>query len=140
VATFRTENKVDLVSSDPALVVNVTAFQWQWRFEYPRSGVNVIGRVEEPPTLVLPVGQTVRINLRATDVDHAFFIPDFLFKRDALPGFPNQFQLNIHRPGVYRGECAEFCGLNHADMNFAIRAVPPAEFRTWLAQHRGSST
>jgi cytochrome c oxidase subunit 2 len=139
VATFRTENKVDFVSSDPALVVNVTAFQWQWRFEYPKSGVNIIGRVEAPPTLVLPVGQTVRINLQATDVAHAFFVPDFLFKRDAIPGHDTHFDLKVSEAGVFHGECAEFCGLDHGEMNFTVRAVSPAAFQQWVTKAQQGS-
>ena len=138
VATFRTENRIDAVSANPDLVVNVTAFQWQWRFEYPESGVQIVGQLEDEPTLVLPVGKTVRINLRATDVAHAFFVPGFLFKRDAIPGQENHFDLDIREPGTYHGECAEFCGLDHAEMNFTLRAVSPQAFEQWLSRQRAS--
>ena len=140
VVTYNVEKKVDTISVDPPVFVRVTAFQWQWRFDYPRDDISIIGTPDHQPTMILPAGRPVVIRLIAVDVDHAFYVPDFVFKRDALPGFPNQFQLNIDHPGVYRGECAEFCGLNHADMNFAIRGVTPAQVRTWLTQHRGSST
>jgi cytochrome c oxidase subunit 2 len=132
VATFRTENRVDDVAANPSLIVNVTAFQWQWRFQYPRQHVQIVGTPQQPPTLVVPVGKTVRINLRAADVNHAFFVPDFLFKRDAIPGFVNHFDLNPTHVGTFVGECAEFCGLNHAEMYFTVEAVPPERFASAL--------
>src|SRR5207244_10930986 len=118
------------VSGSPAVVLRATASQWQWEFQYPASGFTVIGTPTHNPEMVLPAGRTVEIRLLSVDVDHAFFVPDFLFKRDAIPGFPNTFDLNIDHPGIYRGECAEFCGVNHSDMNFTIRAVSPSECRT----------
>jgi cytochrome c oxidase subunit 2 len=140
VVTYNVEKKVDHVTAKPAVFVRVTAFQWQWQFQYPSSGITVTGTPTTNPQMVLPTGRTVEIRLLSADVNHAFFVPQFLFKRDAIPGFPNTFNLNIDHPGVFRGECAEFCGVNHADMNFTIRAVSPAAFRTWLAQHRGTSS
>jgi cytochrome c oxidase subunit 2 len=139
VATYNTEKHIDSLSADPAVRVDVTAFQWQWRFQYPAYGINIVGTPQRNPTLVLPANKTVEIRLTASDVDHAFFVPAFLFKRDAIPGFPNTFDLNI-LPGTYRGECAEYCGLNHAYMNFDIRAIPMSQFQTWARQQGGSST
>jgi cytochrome c oxidase subunit 2 len=133
-ATFRTENRVDAVVANPKLVVNVTAFQWQWRFQYPKQHVEIVGSTDRHPVLVVPVGQPVRINMSAADVNHAFFVPAFLFKRDAIPGFETHFDLNITRVGTYQGECAEFCGLNHADMYFSVKAVPPSQFSSALQQ------
>ena len=139
VVTYNVEKKVDRVTAKPAVFVRVTAFQWQWRFDYPDYGISMVGTPTRNPQLVLPVGQTAEIRLLSADVNHAFFVPDFLFKRDAIPGFPNTFDLRVDRAGVYRGECAEFCGVNHADMNFTIRALSQSQFRTWLQQHRGTS-
>jgi cytochrome c oxidase subunit 2 len=132
VATFRAENRVDAVAANPTVIVNVTAFQWQWRFQYPMQHVQIVGTPQSPPTLVVPVGRTVRINLRATDVNHAFFVPDYLFKRDAIPGIVNHFDLNPTQAGTFVGECAEFCGLNHAEMYFTVKAVPPDRFAAAL--------
>ena len=72
------------------------------------------------------------------DVDHAFYVPAFLFKRDAIPGHPNIFDLSGIKPGSYRGECAEFCGLDHAYMTFTLRALPMPQFRAWVGSHTGS--
>jgi cytochrome c oxidase subunit 2 len=140
VYTFRTEERVDHVAKNPAVVVNVTGFQWQWRFDYAQSGVSVVGTPDRPPTMVLPVGQIVEIDLVAQDVIHSFFVPDFLFKRDAIPGMRNRFDITIPKAGVFRGECAEYCGLNHGDMTFYVRAVPPQEFQAWLASQGKAGT
>jgi len=137
VATFRTEVPIDRVSSDPSVTIDVTAFQWQWRFSYPQYGIQVVGTPDQPPTMVVPVGQTVQIDLRAQDVIHAFFVPAFLFKRDAIPGKLNRFDFKVIAPGTYNGECAEFCGLDHADMVFYVKAVTPAQFQAW-AQSGGA--
>jgi cytochrome c oxidase subunit 2 len=137
--TLSTMDKVDARSSSPAVTINVTGFRWQWRFAFPGAGFTVVGTRASPsegPTILVPVGQTIRINLGAADVIHSFFVPDFNFKRDAIPGVTNHFDLTISQPGVYRGECAEFCGLNHADMTFFLKAVPPAEYAAWIDRHR----
>jgi len=107
----------------------------------PDHGFSVVGVGGTPtsgPTILLPVGQTVRINLTAADVIHSFFVPDFNFKRDAIPGVTNVFDLTIPRAGVFRGECAELCGVDHSDMTFYIRAVSPAEFQAWV-QHNANA-
>jgi cytochrome c oxidase subunit II len=134
VATYHVERNVDRLQANPAVRLNVTAFQWQWRFSYPDLGITVVGRSGVPPTMVVPAGQLVRIRLVATDVDHSFFVPDFLFKRDAIPGFPNRFDFEVDRPGTYFGECAEFCGLDHADMTFRVRAVSARQFQEWASR------
>lgn len=131
--TYRTEVKVDHVSGDP-VVVDVTAFQWQWTFHYPQGNVTIYGTANEYPTMVVPAGETVQVDLRSEDVVHSFYVPDFLFKRQAIPGVLNRFDLTIPKPGKWRGQCADFCGLDHASMVFYVQAVPPAQYQQWLAQ------
>jgi cytochrome c oxidase subunit 2 len=134
-ATFRTETKVEHVSSNPRVRVDALAFTWGWRFTYEGSGVTVASGPEGgPPQLVLPLGQTVRIHLTSNDVIHAFYVPGFLFKRDATPGHPTDFDFTPSRAGTYLGECAEFCGLDHAFMTFTVRVVTPGQFTVWLRQ------
>jgi len=140
VAIYNTEKHIDAVSANPALRVDVTAFQWQWRFDYPQYGIDLVGSPQTNPTLVVPADSVVQINLFAADVNHAFYVPAFLFKRDAIPGHPNIFDLSGIHPGTYRGECAEFCGLDHAFMNFTLKALPPSQFQTWVQQHRRRSS
>lgn len=139
--TLSTMGKVDAVASDPAVTVHVTGFRWQWRFDFPGHGFSVVGVGGTPstgPTIVLPVGETIQIDLRASDVIHSFFVPAFNFKRDAIPGVTNTFDLHISQAGRFRGECAELCGVDHSDMTFFIRAVPPAQFDAWLHQHENA--
>jgi cytochrome c oxidase subunit 2 len=139
-ASAAVEVRVDRVSPDPAVVVNVEAYQWGWRFTYPGQGVTIVsppsGEFVAGPQMVLPLGQTTRIVLTANDVIHAFWVPDFLYKHDAIPGRTFAFDLTPTRTGTFYGECAEFCGLNHAYMTFSVRVVQPAEFAMWLAQLR----
>jgi len=136
VATWRVERSVDRIAAKPAVTVDATAFQWQWRFTYPQYGIDIVGSPTRSPVFLVPVGETVHVNLHAQDVIHAFFVPRFLFKRDAIPGQLNQFDITIPRPGKFLGECAEFCGLNHADMVFYVRAVPRDEFDRWVQRRR----
>jgi cytochrome c oxidase subunit 2 len=140
VMTFRTETRVDAVSADPAVRIHVTAFRWQWRFDFVDHGFSVVGTVGTPssgPIVELPTGEPVRVTLNAADVDHSFFVPAFNFKRDAIPNITNTFDLTIPRQGVFRGECAELCGVGHPDMTFFIRAVDPAAFQQWLTSNEG---
>jgi cytochrome c oxidase subunit 2 len=132
--TFTTiaQRKINAVSSHPDLVVRATAFQWGWKFDYP-SGVETVSQGSTPPDLYLPLGETTRIDLTATDVVHAFYVPAFLFQRAAVPGSPTQFDLTPTAAGTYPGRCATFCGLKHAQMLFTVRVVTPADFQTWLA-------
>jgi cytochrome c oxidase subunit II len=136
VATFGVERSVDRIDPQPEVLVNVTGFQWQWRFDYPEHGVSIIGVNPEEPTLVLPVSRRIRIHLSSPDVIHSFYVPEFLFKRDAIPGQPNDFDWVIPETGRFRGACAEYCGLEHAEMNFWVQAVTPAEFDAWVERER----
>lgn len=117
----------------PAVIVDVTGFQWQWRFDYPGRDVSILGTPDQPPELVLPVGRPVDLRLHSPDVIHSFFVPGFLGKVDVLPGLTQHFRLRPVRPARYAGFCAEFCGLNHSKMNFSVRVVPAGEFDAWLA-------
>jgi cytochrome c oxidase subunit II len=137
VVSFRAQDRVNYQSPRPALIVDVVAFQWGWRFQYP-TGPPVVGvRGRPAAVLVVPVGQPVHVRLTSADVQHGFFIPRFLFKRDAIPGRLNEFDLTITEAGTYQGECSFICGVAHSEMGFLVRAVPPAEFQRWL-QARGS--
>ncbi|MGH8972369.1 MAG: cytochrome c oxidase subunit II [Acidimicrobiia bacterium] len=113
------------------LVVDVTAFRWQWRFDYPAQGISVTGSPEQSPDLVLPTGRRVRVRVHSPDVIHSFFVPGFLGKMDVVPGLDNDFEVRPTRPGRFPGYCAEFCGLDHARMTFAVRIVSPGEFERW---------
>jgi len=133
--TFRTEAKVDRVAAHPALQVNVTAAKWNWRFSYPAYGVSVVSSDVHPSVLVVPTDATVRFRMSSLDVIHSFYVPGLRFKRDAFPGKSTTFDL-VFKRARFMGECAEFCGLHHADMRFAVEAMPAVEFRSWVSQQQ----
>ncbi len=131
-------NATDKRSPNGTVRVRVEGFQWQWRFTYLDSGVELVGLPDRPPQLVLPVGQQISFELVSADVIHSFYLPRFLVKRDTIPGLTNHVDLTIDRPGTYSGQCAEFCGLLHARMVFSIQAVAPADFQRWVSEQRAT--
>jgi len=132
--TIVVTEKVTSTSARPDVTVAVHGFQWQWRFEYQDRGVVINGVQGSPPQLVLPVGETIQFDLISDDVIHSFWVPEFLEKRDLIPGQKNEVQVKITEPGEWTGRCAEFCGLDHWLMTFTVRAVPPDEFQAWVDQ------
>lgn len=133
---LRTLDRVGHLTARPALTVEVTGFQWQWRFRYREAGVEVVGTDKKVPVLMLPTGGTVRLVLRSADVQHSFYVPAFLFKRDTVPGITNEVDLDVVKEGRYDGRCAEFCGLLHDRMGFVVEAVSRTEFDHWLTRER----
>jgi cytochrome c oxidase subunit II len=133
VVTIRAQDKQLALAARPAVVVDVTAFQWSWRFAYEGSGAQVVGSPDKVPEMVVPVGQVVRVKLTSADVVHSFYVPRTLFKRQAIPGHPTEFDLTFDKVGVYHGQCAQFCGVAHANMLFQVRVVSQGEFQSWLA-------
>ena len=132
VSTFRTEDRVDAVSSEAPWTVRTVAFQWGWRFTYGGTGVSIAGNDQRPPALVVPAGVPVRFELTSRDVIHAFWIPELRFKRDAFPTRATDFEL-VFDPGVTTtGRCAEFCGLAHDRMDFQVVSMAPERFERWL--------
>jgi cytochrome c oxidase subunit II len=109
------------------LTVDVIGKQWFWEVRYPGSGVVTANELH------IPVGVRVRVVGTTEDVIHSFWVPELNKKIDLIPGRRNVELLDAERPGVYRGQCAEFCGLQHAHMSFLVFADPPARFRAWLA-------
>lgn len=131
--TYIREGVVDFLRPAPYTVVDVQGFRWSWQFKYPGHHITITGAEHNPPTLVLPEGKTAQINLYSADVDHSFWVPAFLFKRDALPGIPNHFDITPDKLGVFHGECVEFCGLDHALMTFTVKVVPAVDYDRWIA-------
>jgi len=125
-------------SPENAVEVSVTAHQWWWQVEY-NDQRSVDKRFTTANELYVPVGIPVRVFLRSTDVIHSFWVPNLHGKQDLIPGHDNQIILQATRPGVYRGQCAEFCGYQHAKMAFWVTAVPPAEFAKWADAQRQPS-
>ncbi len=132
VYTYHIEAGVEALAADPPVVVTVNGFRWGWSFTYA-GGPTISGTSLHPPEMVLPVGETAAIAVTSSDVIHSFWIPDMLFKRDAIPGRVTTFDLTPSKIGTFLGRCGEFCGLNHALMTFSVRVVPPSEFQRWRA-------
>ena len=120
---------------EEAETVEVEAFSWGWRFLY-ENGAESSGTAEEPPVLALPVGEPVRLVLTSIDVNHAFFVPDFLIKRDVIDfgenQEPNELTFTITEVGTYAGQCAEFCGTGHAEMIFTVDAQERADYDAYV--------
>jgi cytochrome c oxidase subunit 2 len=115
---------------EPALRIEVTGEQWWWRIGYRDREGNAFAEANE---IRIPVGAEVELVLRTADVIHSFWVPSLGGKLDMIPGRTNRLRLKAERAGIYRGQCAEYCGGPHALMALEIVAVPPAEFEAWLA-------
>ena len=109
------------------LRIDVVGQQWWWSLRYPGSGVHLRNELR------LPVGRPVHIHVGSRDVIHSFWVPRLGGKLDAIPGRTGVVRLQADQPGTFRGQCAEFCGLNHAHMVMTVIAMPAAEFDAWLA-------
>ena len=150
--TVSTQNRVMQRSDDPDVTVAVNAFKWNWQFVYPETTddnggepVSTVGSSTEIPILVVPTGETIRFELASADVIHSFWVPEFLFKLDVIPGNENGrdnvFEVTVREEGAYVGRCAELCGTYHAFMNFEVRSVSPEDFDAYLtAREDGLST
>lgn len=125
--------------SDVDLTVEAVGHQWWWEFKYVDDGVDVQSTPPDydnlvPPTLVVPVGQTIVVKVRSTDVVHSFSAPNTLYKVQAIPGTVNQMHFVIEDEGVYHGQCYQFCGLRHSNMLFLIDARSPEDYEAWLSE------
>jgi len=149
-------------TSGSGLTIKATGHQWYWQYEYLGTGVSYYSRLArasdmarqkgsgiDPRTvpnylldvdkpLVVPVGVKIRMLLTANDVIHAWWVPDFGMKRDAIPGFINEMWISVDadKPGTYRGQCAELCGADHGFMPIVVVAKPKEEFDAWLAEQK----
>jgi cytochrome c oxidase subunit 2 len=118
----------------PDLTVGVIGFQWQWQFTYPDRNLRVNGDAGTLPQLWLPVGRRVRFQVSSPDVIHSFWVPEFLEKRDMIPGTTNTVDVTVKRSGQWVGRCAEYCGFDHWRMKFAVCAVDPPAFDAWVTE------
>jgi len=141
---------------DPDLTIVVTGYQWRWQYSYqgenvsyyssialpsniarrihsgidPRSVDNYLLEVDNP--LVVPKGAKIRVLLTSNDVIHSWWVPELSIKKDAIPGFMNETWFQAEETGVYRGQCAELCGMDHAYMPIVVEVVEPDAFQSWL--------
>ncbi|MBZ9985030.1 MULTISPECIES: cytochrome c oxidase subunit II [unclassified Mesorhizobium] len=118
------------IGSDEALTVRVTGHQWWWEVRYENAQPSRI--LTTANEIHIPAGEPVRLLLTSTDVIHSFWVPSLAGKLDLIPGHMNVLDIRADKPGVYRGQCAEFCGAQHANMGTFIIAEPRPQFDAWL--------
>jgi cytochrome c oxidase subunit 2 len=122
-------------SAKGATNVRITGFQWCWRFNYPGHARTVTGTCQngDEPTMVVPVGQPVTLQITSSDVIHSWWVPALRYKLDAFPDHMNSVTIEVDTAGEWIGRCAEFCGDLHTYMDFHLKAVPAEQYRQWLA-------
>ncbi|HTA66475.1 MAG TPA: cytochrome c oxidase subunit II [Xanthomonadaceae bacterium] len=156
-------------TSDSEMTVKVNGIQWMWRYEYVGEGVQFLSRLDRDSDrtralgsgldpykineggenvyllnvdhpLVLPIDTKIRFVVTGDDVIHSWWVPQFGWKQDAIPGIINENWTKIKTPGIYRGQCTELCGRDHGFMPIVVKAVSKAEFKTWLAEQKTANT
>jgi cytochrome c oxidase subunit 2 len=129
-----TGRALNTLRTPDALRIDVTGNQWWWdvQYENPVAGL----RVTTANEIHIPVGRPIAFNLFSNDVIHSFWIPNLQGKIDLVPGRRNELWLQADKAGVYRGQCAEYCGLQHAKMALVVVAEAPDDFERWLAANR----
>lgn len=135
-----TQDEVQAAPADPDHTVKVVGQQWSWTFNYieddaldGQTTVYEAGTPADPPTLYLPVNESVTFELSSPDVIHSFWVPAFTYKMDVIPGRDNQFSMTPTREGTYAGKCAELCGTYHSRMLFDVKVVSAEEYAEKLA-------
>jgi cytochrome c oxidase subunit 2 len=142
VVSWQTLNEVDTTSANPQTKIRAIAGQFQWQFDYLNDDgtkvlyTELLPLVSQGGGMTVPAGRSVALALVSHDVIHAFYVPQFLFKRDVVPGHDNQFEFTVAESDAgqtFRGQCAELCGTGHSIMLFEVRALTGKEFDAWLA-------
>jgi cytochrome c oxidase subunit 2 len=159
-----TKTLIDIYdASESDIDIQVTGYQWMWKYEYLGEGVSYTSRLarrsddirqtgqspdasvdanyllEVDQPLVLPVGAKVRFLVTAADVIHSWWVPAFAVKRDAIPGFVNEAWTRIEKPGIYRGQCTELCGKDHGFMPVVVEVKSKADYDTWLGERKAEA-
>jgi len=147
--TAKEQTAIETDPGDPDVQIEVYGKQWAWDFNYLSDdvyspGVQAQDRLgsdgnvdpDKLPTLYLPVGEKVQIDIASRDVAHSFWIVDFLYKKDAIPSHPNHMYFTPLKEGTYAGKCAELCGQYHADMLFQVKVVSPDEYDAYIESLR----
>jgi len=136
IGSVATGHAMASLDANKPVVVEVIGRKWWWEFRYPSAGPAT--RFSTAYELHLPIGRPVELKLMASDVIHSFWLPSIAGKLDAIPGKDRALRLRIDQPGIYEGQCAEFCGLQHANMRFVVIAESPTDFAAWRAHQLGS--
>jgi len=140
--------QIEDYSQKSDVTIKVIGSQWKWTYEYmdddirvvsnmlseEEAGDNYLRAVDNP--LVLPINKRIRLLHTATDVIHAWWVPEIAYKKDAIPGYINETWTNITKEGTYRGQCAEICGTGHAYMPIVVEAVSQEKYEAWKAEKK----
>lgn len=138
-------------NSDSEVTIKVVGYQWKWQYQYLDQGISFFSSLSTPYSqiqnqqpkgqwyllevdhpLVVPINKKIRFLVTSNDVVHSWWVPELGVKRDAIPGFMHEAWARIEKPGVYRGQCAELCGINHGFMPIVVQAVSDEEFAKWV--------
>jgi cytochrome c oxidase subunit 2 len=135
--TAKAESEIVAVSpasSTEVHDVTVNGIQWSWQFTYEEAGPGstVTGTPAQPPTLYMPLGETVRFTFTASDVIHSFWVPDFMIQMQNIPGVTNQLEFTANELGEFRGFCNILCGRQHSQMRFTVKVVTPSEYDAYI--------
>lgn len=140
---FTAVKENQIVEKSPAVAheITVNGIQWSWQFGYPEAGEKAIvtGTPEEPPTLVVPVGERVRYTITASDVVHGFWIPAFMIQMQNLPGVTNHLEFTANKIGEFPGRCNILCGRSHSQMLFKLKVVSQADYQKYLETLKAST-
>lgn len=151
-----TQILADIHNTDKSeLTLKITGYQWKWKYEYLDQGISffsnmsttydqINGTAPKSPwfllevdnPVVVPINTKVKLLVTADDVIHAWWVPELGVKQDAIPGFINENWIYVTKPGTYRGQCGELCGVNHGFMPIVVEAVTQEDFNKWVAAHR----
>ena len=138
-------------SSDSDVTIKIVGYQWKWQYQYLDQGISYFSSLATPYSqiqnqqpkgqwyllevdkpLVLPINRKIRFLVTSNDVIHSWWVPELGVKRDAIPGYMHEAWARIEKPGVYRGQCAELCGINHGFMPIVVQAVNDEDFAKWV--------
>lgn len=141
------------------VTIKVTGYQWKWHYEYLEDGISFFSNLSTPADqlhnlapkgphylrevdhpIVVPIHKKIRFLVTSNDVNHAWWVPDLAVKRDGIAGFINEAWTKIDKPGVYRGQCAELCGVNHAFMPIVVVAMSEQGYKDWVNQQKGGAS
>jgi cytochrome c oxidase subunit 2 len=136
-ASFLTERAVSARGAASAVTIDITGYQWWWQIEYEDPNPSL--RVTTANEIHIPIGRPVALKVTSRDVIHSFWVPNLQGKRDLIPGYTTAIWIQADRPGVFRGQCAEFCGYQHAHMAFYVTAESDDEFQRWLTAQRAEA-
>lgn len=140
-------------NTESDVTIKVVGHQWKWQYQYLNQGISYFSNLSTPyaqienkkpkgewyllevdKPVVVPINKKVRFLVTSNDVIHSWWVPELGIKRDAIPGFMHEAWARVEQPGVYRGQCAELCGINHAYMPIVVKAVSENEFDAWVAK------